>query len=352
MKRVVLVLMAFITLAGCATAPQEVMTVFYPPLPQRPRLQFLLAISGEEDIGASQGEFMEFLVGEPTSDKDIGKSYDIGSSEGKIYIMDRRFKKVIFIDLANRKFGYILDQGRGALNEPSGIWVTADDIKYVADMERKQIVVFGRDNKFLRTYGGPDVFDKPTDVAVYEDTLYVSDMDKHQIIVLDKDSGEVKMTVGGVGAEEGRLGRPSHVVVDHLGNIFVTDAFNFRVQKFDPQGAFVKSYGFLGDNLGGFVRPKGLATDREGHLYVVDAAFENVQIFDDKTAQLLLFFGGAEAGPDSMILPAGVHIDYRNAGYFSNFVDKEFRLKYLVYVGSMFGVNKLNVYGFGDWIDQ
>ena len=350
MKRAVLLLIASITLAGCATAPQEVGIVFYPPLPQRPRLQFLLSISGEEDIGTRQGALMEFLLGQPTSDKLIGKSYDIGSSEGKIYVLDRRYKKLLIIDLAKRDFDYLRDERMGTLNDPSGIWVTEDDVKYVADMERKQIVVFGRDNRFLRAYGGPDVFEKPTDVAVYENTLYVSDMDKHQIVVLDKDSGNVKMTIGESGTEEGRLARPSHVAVDHLGNIFVTDAFNFRVQKFNPQGEFVKSYGFLGDNLGGFVRPKGLAIDREGHLYVVDAAFENVQIFDDKTARLLLFFGGAEAKLDSMILPAGLHIDYRNAGYFSNLVDKEFRLKYVVYVGSMFGPNKLNVYGFGDWV--
>ena len=122
MKRTGFVLMVLITVSGCVSAPQEIETIFYPPLPQKPRLQFLHAISGEDDIGASQGELMNFLVGEPTSDADLGKSYDIGSSEGKIYVLDRRFKKVIFIDLANRKFDYIRDQRKGALAEPSGIW--------------------------------------------------------------------------------------------------------------------------------------------------------------------------------------------------------------------------------------
>ena len=350
MKRTAFVLIAFITLSSCATAPQEIGTVFYPPLPQRPRVQFLLSITGEEDIGRSQGALMEFLLGQPTSDKRLGKSYDIGSSDGKIYVLDRRFKKLVIIDLANREFDYLRDQRMGELNDPSGIWVTEDDVKYVADMERKQIVVFGRDNKFLRSYGGPDLFDKPTDVAVYQDTLYVSDMDKHQIFALDKATGRVKWAIGELGQEEGQLARPTHVVVDHTGNIYVNDAFNFRVQKFDPNGTFIKSYGFHGDAIGAFVRPKGLAVDREGHLYVVDAAFENVQIFDGETGNLLLFFGGPGVAPGNLYLPSGVHIDYRNAEYFSNLVDRDFRLKYVLYVGSMFGSNKLNVYGFGDWV--
>jgi outer membrane protein assembly factor BamB len=352
-QRTLLLLIGLITLSGCATGPQKTDTViFYPPLPQRPRLQFLHSITGEEDIGKDQGAVMEFLVGQPASDKRIGKSYDIASSDGKIYVLDRRFKKLIIIDLAKREFDYLRDQRMGKLDDPSGIWVTEDDVKYVADMKRKQIVVFGSDNNFLRAYGGPDVFDKPTDVAVYDDKLYVSDMDKHQVLVLDKATGQVKWTIGELGQEEGQLTNPSHVVVDQGGNIYVNDAFNFRVQKFDPSGKFVKSYGFLGDGMGAFARPKGLAIDREGNLYVADAAFENVQIFNEETGQLLLFFGGPGLAPGNMYLPSGVHIDYRNVPYFSNFVDKDFRLKYILYVGNMFGLNKLNVYGFGDWVGE
>ena len=63
MQRTLLLLIGLITLSGCATGPQKTDTViFYPPLPQRPRLQFLHSITGEEDIGKDQGAVMEFLV--------------------------------------------------------------------------------------------------------------------------------------------------------------------------------------------------------------------------------------------------------------------------------------------------
>ena len=352
MKRTVFVLVVLIMFFGCATAPEKRIqeVVFYPPLPQEPRLQFLHSITSEEDIGRARSAFDEFLLGKVQSMKKLVKPYDVGSSNGKIYVLDRRYKKILIIDLANRKFDYLKDRRLGTLNDPSGIWVTEDDIKYVADMKRKQIVVFDRDNKFLKAYGGKELFDKPVDVAVYENTVYVCDMDKHRIFVLDKTTGKVKWTIGKIGSKEGQLYKPTHVVVDQLGNIYVNDAFNYRVQKFDPKGNFVKSFGFLGDAFGAFARPKGVATDREGHIFVADAAFENVQIFDDRTAKLLLFFGGAGAVPGSMYLPAGVHIDYTNVGYFSKFADKDFRLKYVLYVLNSFGQNKLNVYGFGEWV--
>jgi hypothetical protein len=351
MKRFVFAILIATLLFSCAPPEKRIVTtVFYPPPPVQPRLQFLLSITTEEDIEKRYSAFEAFLIGKKPLMKKIAGPYDIGAVKGKIYISDRSFKKILIIDLEKKEFDYIRDEGMGALLDPAGMWVTEDDIKYVADMERKQIVVFGRDNKFLRAYGKKDQFDKPTDVAVYKDKVYVCDHKKHEIIVLDKDTGKTIQTIGGEGIEEGKMYRPTHVIVDHEGNIYVNDNFNFRMQMFNPEGNFLKSFGFLGDTFGAFARPKGLDIDRDRHLYVVDAAFENVQIFDVNTTQLLLFFGGFGAEYGSMYLPSGIYIDYYNVEYFQKYADKDFKIKYLVYVGNMYGRHRLNVYGFGDWI--
>jgi len=85
-------------------------------------------------------------------------------------------------------------------------------------------------------------------------------------------------------------------------------------------------------------------------VYAVDTAFENTQIFDPTSTDLLLFFGGYGPHAGSMYLPSSLHIDYDNVEYFNQFVDKDFKVKYLVYVGNLLGDKKLNVYGFGEWI--
>jgi DNA-binding beta-propeller fold protein YncE len=167
---------------------------------------------------------------------------------------------------------------------------------------------------------------------------------------VDLESGKTVLTFGEPGSAEGKLNRPTHLTVDAQGNIYVNDSFNFRIQKFDPKGNYVKHFGYQGDTLGGFARPKGVAVDRDGHVYAVDAAFENTQIFDPESTDLLLFFGGFGPHQGSMYLPSGLHIDYDNVAYFNQFADKDFRLKYLVYVGNLLGDKKLNIYGFGEWI--
>lgn len=348
MKKTVFSLtLLFVVCLGCASAPVKEatkQTVFYPPPPQQPRLQFLCSISGEHDLGTEQSAFKEFLIGK-ISYKALGRPYDIGESKGKIYVLDRMYKKIVILDLAEKKLSFLNDQGIGTLGDPSGIWISEDDFKYVADMERKQVVVFDENNDFVRTYGNKDLFDKPVDVAVYKNRVYVVDIDKNQLFILEKDTGDLIKAVG----EKGDFFKPSHVMVGPSGDVFVNDAFNFRVKKLAPDGNLIEIIGFHGDQIGGFARPKGMAVDKDENLYVVDAAFENVQIFDDQ-GRLLMFFGGPGNKPGSLYLPAGIAIDYDNVGYFSKFTDPNFKLEYLIYVTNTYGDRKLNVYGFGHWV--
>lgn len=339
-------------LSGCAgTAEKQTETAFFPPLPQQPKLQYLLSVTAEEDIGGkSSGGLKEWLIGARPATKQIARPQDIASYKGKIYLLDRTFKKVLFLDLEKKTLDYIRDERDGALGDPMGLWVTDDDVKYVADVGRKQILVYGRDNQFVRAYGEPEQFERPMDVAVHGDRLYVVDFVKMAVVAVDLESGKTVLTFGEPGSAEGKLNRPTHLTVDAQGNIYVNDSFNFRIQKFDPKGNYVKHFGYQGDTLGGFARPKGVAVDRDGHVYAVDAAFENTQIFDPESTDLLLFFGGFGPHQGSMYLPSGLHIDYDNVAYFNQFADKDFRLKYLVYVGNLLGDKKLNIYGFGEWI--
>jgi len=339
---------SLLLLSACAAPPTTIDVVFYPPPPQTPRIQFLTSITLETDIGKKASNFRKFIVGDVEDAKRLARPYSIAHESGRIYIADKTFKTIIIIDFDNNVFDYIRDSMGGALQDPFGIFITADGNRYVADAGRGQIVVYDQNDDFVRSYGEEGQF-RPTSVVVRANRIYVCDIDDNEIEVLAKDSGEVVDTIGGPGSAAGSFKSPTHLALDDDGNLYVTDALNFRVQVFDPSGDFVKVIGYLGSHPGSFVRPKDLDIDREGHLYVADTGFEIIQIFDVNSAEPLLAFGKYGPAPGSTYMPSGVHIDYDNVAYFSKYAHPDFKVEYLVYVGNMLGDHKLNVYGFGEW---
>jgi len=65
-----------------------------------------------------------------------------------------------------------------------------------------------------------------------------------------------------------------------VGNIYVADTGNHRVQKFDSAGHFIREIGGFGWEQGQFNRPTGLSA-REGlNIYVVDSQNRRIQRFD------------------------------------------------------------------------
>ena len=64
------------------------------------------------------------------------------------------------------------------------------------------------------------------------------------------------------------------------GNIYVADAHNYRVQKFDSEGKFLATWGTSGTWQGQFQDPTDLVVDRNGNLHVADSGNFRVQWLD------------------------------------------------------------------------
>lgn len=67
--------------------------------------------------------------------------------------------------------------------------------------------------------------------------------------------------------------------VDLDGNIFVIDAGNFRIQKYNKDGKYIQSIGRQGQGPGEFERPSSLYLDSENNIYVEDSG-QKVHIFN------------------------------------------------------------------------
>ena len=323
-------------------------TVFYPSLPDTPKIQFLTTISTEEDIGVERNKFKEFVTGKPESIMVIARPWDLDHMSGRLYVSDKTYRRILVINLEERKIEVIDDRGSGPMSNLGGIFVDAAGYKYIADRDRGEILAFDQMDRFYRTYKADSDF-RPTDVVVFSDRIYASDVGTESIVIFDRTSGEVVGSIGKTGEADGTFRFPTHLTIDDHGNLFVTDFLNFRVQKFNVGGEFVRTIGEPGDFPGAMPRPKGIDVDRDGHLYAVDSAFEIVQIFDIETGKPLMPFGKFGSINGGTWLPAGVHIDYDNLAYFSQYVDPRFRAEYLIYVTNQSGPFKINVYAFGEY---
>lgn len=345
---------AVLALLAAACSPTQVREesgpVFYPGLPETPRIQFLTAITSEEDIGVERDRFREFVTGKSDPVMVLARPWDLDHTPGKLYVSDKTYRRIVVVDLEKKRMRLVSAEGGAALSNPGGIFVDAAGFKYIADRDRGAVLVFDQTDVFVRTYEAGDEF-QPIDVVVYQDRVMVADVGAENIRIFDRKSGDLTGAIGEQGEGEGTFRFPTHLTIDREGNLYVTDFLNFRVQKFDADGKFISTIGEPGDFPGAMPRPKGIAVDRNGYLYAVDSAFEIVQIFDIETGDALMPFGKFGSLNGGTWLPAGIDIDYDNLAYFSKYVDPNFHPVYLIYVTNQAGPFKINVYAYGEYVE-
>ncbi|MDH3274987.1 MAG: SMP-30/gluconolactonase/LRE family protein [Gammaproteobacteria bacterium] len=337
-----LVMVTSVTVVAAEKEPP----LFYPPPPNEPRLQYLKKYSSRLDVSAKSSRMRDLIFGgEEFEGHDIVKPYGVAMFEGALYVVDTEKNGYVVFDLAAEKTRFVKGSGGGAMTKPINITIDSDGTRYVTDTQRDVVIVFDRNDRYVRTLGEVGQF-KPVDVAIHGDRLYVTDIRNMKIHVLNKVTGEILFEFGEAGSKPGQLYHPTSLVIGHDETLYVTDTTNFRIQHFTLEGEHIRTVGNIGVNPGQFSRPKGVAVDREGRIYVVDAAFQNVQVLDDDGTPLTVF-GSSSTGRGAINLPTAVRIDYDNLEYFQKYAAPGFELDYVIFVASQFGANKVAVFGFG-----
>ena len=118
------------------------------------------------------------------------------------------------------------------------------------------------------------------------------------------------MFEGGNGTQPGQFDFPRGLAVDGSGNILVADTRNSRIEKFSPDGAFLRTFGKPGRGEGEFREPNGIAVDQGGNIYVADVLNRRVQkLGSDGT------FIAEWKGPADGFAPRDISIGADNAAY-------------------------------------
>jgi DNA-binding beta-propeller fold protein YncE len=300
--------------ASCTTkAPERTEDLVWPPPPEEPKIRFVRAYCCLDDFGKSGTDaWLESLFGASGSLR-MSKPYGITTdANGKLYVTDTGFRTVWVFDERAKKVTML---GAGALGTPIGVAVDGKGRAFVSDARGQRVYAYDPSGKQIMVLGQKDEFGNPAGLAIdrASNRLYVANSKLHKIRVYDTETGKFLFDIGGRGSEEGKLNFPTNLFIKS-GKIYVSDTGNFRVQLYDLDGRFLKTFGKVGDRFGEFSRPRGIGVDSEGHIYVADSAFDNFQIFDEE-GRILLFVGARGSTPGFFSIPAGLHIDERDRIY-------------------------------------
>jgi len=330
---------------GRTTGP----VLLFPSPPETPRVQFLTWASGAEQIEAPKSGLAEFaLGGEPINRLGLEKPYGLAVRDGVVYVCDTKIPGICRLDFKNRRFSVFGTHGPGRLRKPINVAMDPLGYKFVADAQRKQVVVFGPHDEYVTAFDVPPPC-KPVDVAVWDKQLYVLDNDETcQVVVMDRQTGEVLRTFGERGEEPGQFKKPNSLCFGPEGHLYVSDTFNWRIQKLTREGELIWSRGQAGRRLGEFGRPRGLRVGPDGVIYVADAATELIQMLNDE-GEVLMHFGGPGTVPGSLVLPATAAVDTTSMPYFKEYIHKDFKADYLLFVSSQYGQHLVSVYAFGSF---
>ena len=216
------------------------------------------------------------------------------------------------------------DGGRAVeaqLSFPTGIAVDKAGNLYIADSFSHHIrrvdttgtitTVAGIGEPSYGGDGGPAVraqLSFPSGVAAdHAGNLYISDPGNNRIRRVDAD-GTIA-TIAGTGergydfhgpAVEARLDKPSGVVVDEAGNLYIVGLYNFGIRRVDATGTMIEVAGsalplYERENEQPFSRDRGLAVDDSGNLIISNIDYNYVRRVD-ATGTVSLVAGTREPG--------------------------------------------------------
>jgi predicted membrane-bound mannosyltransferase/DNA-binding beta-propeller fold protein YncE len=153
---------------------------------------------------------------------------------------------------------------------------------------------------------------QPADLFVDgEGNLWVADARNHRIQKFDV-QGNYLASFGRLGSAEGALKEPWGVAVDAEGFIYVADTWNHRIQKFSPEFEFIQSWGIPGTDVSNpfsLFGPRDIAIAADGTLWVTDTGNQRVLHFSPEGEALSAGAGGRTTGLTGFEEPVGVAFD-------------------------------------------
>ena len=127
----------------------------------------------------------------------------------------------------------------------------------------------------------PWFFYRPSEI-VSDDKgfLYIADTGNNRIRKFTTNAQFITQW-GELGDKATEFNSPYGIAMDSNGYVYVADTFNHRIQKFSSDGEFVLQWGHEGNQESEFDSPHGITISPENYVYVADSNNDRIQMFTD-----------------------------------------------------------------------
>jgi sugar lactone lactonase YvrE len=298
----------------------------WPNPPAIARIRYLGYWSGEKLVEKKQtkkSSWMERLAGIATGStlSDLKPRWQLVEPNGiavdsknLVYIADSKVRAIFIVNVDTGEYSMIKNGADARFEWLIGLAIDDSDRLFAADSGKRHVVVFDKDHKVEAAIS--EGLEAPGGLAVDNDNrlLYVTDAEQDLVLVYEADPPfKLVRKLGKPGTEHtstepGEFAKPAGVAVDQDGNVYVSDTWNNRVEVFDADGTFIRTFGEAGDGPGYFARPKGISIDGDGHVWVADALQDRVQVFTPE-GRLLIYMGEHGMLPGQFQSLANVMVD-------------------------------------------
>jgi sugar lactone lactonase YvrE len=304
--------------------------IVWPNPPAITRIRYLNYWSGEKFVAPKQQEkkkssWMERVAGVATGETPDNKprwqlvvpNGIAVDSKNRVYVADSKVRAIFVVDVETGSYEMLKNGSDARFQWLTGLAIDDSDRLFAADSGLHHVSVFDSNRKYEGSIA-EGMYD-PGNLAIDNENrlLYVTDAEQDLVLVYDADPPyKLLRKIGKPGmkhtsTEAGEFAKPTGVAVDDDGNVFVADTWNDRIQVFDADGNFIRTFGKAGDGPGYFARPKGLAIDADGHLWVADAVQDRLQVLSPE-GKLLIYLGGHGMMPGQFQSLVNVAIDKNN----------------------------------------
>ena len=183
---------------------------------------------------------------------------------------------------------------------PTSIVARADGSFYLASFAGNEVILFSANGAVKRRFlGGLQGLDHPFDVIETEmGQVFISEFSRDAIYRSDT-SGVNAKRLGESGVAKGQLSGPQYLAADGIGYLYVTEAGNRRVSKFDYDGNFVLTFGQPDGGFSGLKSPTGIAVVGD-FVYVADSRGRYIGVFDRSGNYVSAIASGELVGPEGL----------------------------------------------------